>query len=85
VGIKGAKGAGNGGIGEVARIGQTGRATVRWRERAGSGLKGKKEKGEESGSETEGKQLFRGGMSLGGGVMMIDSVLIPYEPSWFSR
>ncbi len=76
VGIRNARGGtGN----DAARLGEAGRATVRWRKtrsRAGSIKKGDDEIGYDA--------LWRGGMALGGGVVMIDSVLVPYEPSWFS-
>ncbi|ORY29154.1 FAS1 domain-containing protein [Naematelia encephala] len=57
-------------------------------------LKGKKKgkKGGDDDKEVEREDdeigyqaLWKGGMALGGGVVLIDSVLIPYEPSWFSR
>lgn len=71
---------------DYARIGQTGRATVRWREKAAVTRKHKnKEKHQEEPVTAPNSDLWRGGMTLGGGVLMIDSVLIPYEPSWFSR
>lgn len=73
VGIRNARG--TGGRGDFARVGQQGRATVRWKQ----GVQ-MSENGHESASE-----LWTGGMSLGGGVIMIDSVLIPYEPSWWAR
>nr|XP_019047790.1 hypothetical protein I302_04407 [Kwoniella bestiolae CBS 10118]OCF26720.1 hypothetical protein I302_04407 [Kwoniella bestiolae CBS 10118] len=82
VGIKGARGNDQnmGGLGNSARIGQTGRATVRWKRNHNSPLNGRNDDEEE-----EGKRLWKDGMTLGGGVLMIDSVLIPYQPSWFSR
>lgn len=73
--------------GDSARVGMAGRASVRWkypRRDAASDL-------ENDGDEQDRKhqdgrdRLWEGGMTLGGGVLMIDSVLIPYEPSWFSR
>jgi uncharacterized surface protein with fasciclin (FAS1) repeats len=78
VGIRGARGGiERGGSGEVARIGAGGKSSVRWRKRVAMS--------EHEGADPGGMTLWRGGMALGGGVMMIDSVLIPYEPTWFSR
>lgn len=63
-----------------ARIGASGRATVKWKR--GSSVSNRDEK---TSIEDDNRELWRGGMTLGGGVLMIDSVLVPYEPSWFSR
>ena len=83
IGIRNARG----GLGNnAARVGVAGRATVRWR----------KSKSDDEGSVMRKmgdtyddgiipSVLWEGGMSLGGGVVMIDSVLVPYEPSWLSR
>lgn len=77
VGIRNARA----GIGHAsARIGSSGRATVRWKR--GSSLSKRNDK---ISIEDDNRELWRGGMTLGGGVLMIDSVLVPYEPSWFSR
>ncbi|KAK8843447.1 hypothetical protein IAR55_007104 [Kwoniella newhampshirensis] len=91
VGIRGARGSGSR-EGESARVGQGGRGSVRWRKASGSQStvtieKKKKDKGidHSDDEEEEKKLLWNGGMTLGGGVLMIDSVLIPYQPSWFSR
>ena len=65
-----------------ARIGASGRASVRWK-RASSNIVSYANAGKSI--EDDSRQLWRGGMTLGGGVLMIDSVLLPYEPSWFSR
>ena len=80
VGIRNARsGLGN----DAARVGAAGRASVRWRKARYTGsLMKDKAKGE---GEVSYDALWRGGMALGGGVLMIDSVLVPYEPSWFSR
>ncbi|WVF65719.1 hypothetical protein IAT40_000450 [Kwoniella sp. CBS 6097] len=97
VGIKGARG--GAAMGNSARIGQTGRASVRWKPRAGSGStsiisepddkkrkhKPKKGKSEEEEEEEQRRRLWGDGMTLGGGVLLIDQVLIPYHASWFSR
>lgn len=61
---------------DPARLGQSGRATVRWRKAANSFKKDK---------HPEDETLWRNGMTLGGGVIMLDAVLIPYEPDWFTR
>lgn len=87
VGIRNARS----GIGNASgRIGSTGRASVRWRKSSKASSWRKKGKDEEGGDKQDEKddheqQLWRGGMTMGGGVVMIDSVLVPYEPSWFSR
>ncbi|WWC91370.1 uncharacterized protein L201_006313 [Kwoniella dendrophila CBS 6074] len=82
------------GSGNSARIGQSGRSTVRWKKNYSTknGLhfdsrsKGRYDNAEdESDEEEQSKRLWKDGMTLGGGVFMIDSVLIPYQPSWFSR
>jgi hypothetical protein len=79
VGIRNARA----GIGHAsARIGASGRASVRWKRSAPS-LKSHTDVGDSI--EDDNRQLWRGGLTLGGGVLMIDSVLVPYEPSWFSR
>ena len=81
VGIRNARG---GLKNDAARIGASGRASVRWRYRqqqASSFEQSTQDDEEEVGLDA----LWRGGMALGGGVVMIDSVLVPYEPSWFSR
>ncbi|WWD06482.1 hypothetical protein V865_004572 [Kwoniella europaea PYCC6329] len=100
VGIKGARGNGKDiGVGNSARIGQTGRATVRWKKNHASHTddihlfeedhehrkRGKGKKDDRDEEDEESKRLWKDGMTLGGGVLMIDSVLIPYQPSWFSR
>lgn len=73
VGIRNARG--TSGQGDVARVGQQGQASVRWK----ASVQPEIERAEQS------PHLWLGGMSLGGGVIMIDSVLIPYEPSWWQR
>lgn len=97
VGIKGAARTGKGWTGDAARVGEYGRASVRWRktvghfhsvegEKHGDGKKGKEEQGVPPISQDDTNlELWRGGLTLGGGVLVIDSVLIPYEPSWFDR
>ena len=73
-----------------ARIGASGRASVRWRKSYKQQVSGiettKKDKpGKKEKVDDRGDELWRGGMTLGGGVIMLDSVLVPYEPHWFSR
>jgi uncharacterized surface protein with fasciclin (FAS1) repeats len=88
VGIRNARSsAGN----DAARLGATGRGSVRWRKNKGDqgvsvskGGKGK-DKAKDDDAHDGYEELWRGGMTLGGGVVMLDSVLVPYEPSWFSR
>lgn len=76
VGIRNARS----GIGHAsARIGSSGRASVRWKR--GSSVSRRDERA----FVHSDMDLWQGGMTLGGGVLMIDSVLVPYEPSWFSR
>jgi uncharacterized surface protein with fasciclin (FAS1) repeats len=78
VGIRNARA----GIGHAsARIGSSGRASVRWKRESPSYDTGSETKS----FEDKNGELWRGGMTLGGGVLMIDSVLVPYQPSWFSR
>ncbi|WWD21028.1 hypothetical protein CI109_105509 [Kwoniella shandongensis] len=92
VGIRGARGNGNR-EGDSARVGQGGRASVRWKSRSNPRAEMEKRKmkkkpvqhDDEGESADEGRLLWEGGMTLGGGVLMIDSVLIPYQSSWFSR
>lgn len=86
VGIRGARRkTGN----DAARVGDGGRASVRWRRSGRAGLSGlKKHKAEiPDGGEAndDNLDLWRGGLTLGGGVLVIDSVLVPFEPSWFNR
>ena len=77
IGVRGARG----GYGaNAARIGDSGRASVRWRKNA---VATDAESGRVHG--VEGNVLWRGGVTLGGGIVMLDNVLIPYEPSWFTR
>ncbi|OXG33425.1 vacuolar membrane protein [Cryptococcus neoformans Bt120] len=87
VGIKDARGGGRV-RGDSARVGMAGRASVRWKNPRTSATSNSDDNGEEEKDpkHRDGRdRLWEGGMTLGGGVMMIDSVLIPYEPSWFSR
>jgi uncharacterized surface protein with fasciclin (FAS1) repeats len=82
VGIKGARG----NIDDFsARVGQSGRASVKWRKGQPSGLL--HPRGELFSMSANGKtsQLWHGGMALGGGVMILDAVLVPYRPSWFTK
>lgn len=79
VGIRNARS----GIGHAsARIGSSGRASVRWKRGASMSSQDQTFGVRDVDSDVD---LWRGGMTLGGGVLMIDSVLLPYEPSWFSR
>ncbi|WRT68887.1 uncharacterized protein IL334_005869 [Kwoniella shivajii] len=88
VGIKGARGNAIN-SGNSARIGQSGRASVRWKTHYFvSDLEKKRSNGNKDKDVDEDDSnvlLWKDGMTLGGGVMMIDNVLIPYQPSWFSR
>jgi uncharacterized surface protein with fasciclin (FAS1) repeats len=80
IGVRGARG----GYGvNAARVGDSGRASVRWRKNqlASRLVDGDLDKVH----GVEGNVLWRGGVTLGGGVVLLDSVLMPYEPSWFSR
>ena len=95
VGIKNARGRGSidGGGNDAARVGASGRASVRWKRNRqtemlpshpwnrlySSARLDSAEEGDKS------YDLWKGGLALGGGVLMIDNVLVPYEPSWFSR
>nr|XP_018259015.1 uncharacterized protein I303_08558 [Kwoniella dejecticola CBS 10117]OBR81173.1 hypothetical protein I303_08558 [Kwoniella dejecticola CBS 10117] len=86
VGIKGARGGGDMSVGNSARIGQSGRASVRWKKNHKDSLDNKdQDEDEEDEDGEQSKRLWKDGMTLGGGVLMIDNVLIPYQPSWFSR
>ena len=79
VGVRNARGGSS--LDASARVGASGRASVRWRRRIGTKLA---DGAKSDVSDNEG-MLWRGGMTLGGGVVMLDAVLTPYEPSWFSR
>lgn len=88
VGVHNARGVNSKG----AEIGLVGRATVRWRRNSDDDE-------DPEDPEVEPKHglrfwrahaisdtpLLRNGMTLGGGVLMIDAVLEPYHPSWFVR
>jgi len=80
VGIRGSRN--NAGM-DFARVGQSGRASVRWRKSLRAG--GHHPDNDEQPHNHVNLELWSGGMALGGGVLVIDSVLVPYEPSWFSR
>ncbi|WVQ81644.1 hypothetical protein IAT38_003768 [Cryptococcus sp. DSM 104549] len=88
VGIRNARG---GGFGDSAWVTGGGRASVRWRKGNGNSADFKKKHGNDADGgdkddeDEQDERLWRGGMTLGGGVLVIDSVLLPYEPSWFSR
>ncbi|ORX38916.1 hypothetical protein BD324DRAFT_617870 [Kockovaella imperatae] len=84
----------------AARVGASGRGSVRWRRnrvpdlwmddtasRYKRWLSSNKDKKKTSEAEEDDKRfdLWKGGLALGGGVLMIDNVLVPFEPSWFSR
>ena len=78
VGVRGARG----GYGvNAARLGDSGRASVRWRKNQDKSLADAMDRVH----GMEGNVLWRGGVTLGGGVVLLDNVLIPYEPSWFTR
>jgi len=81
VGIRGSRN--NAGM-DFARVGQSGRASVRWRKSLQAGNYGVLDDETPPGTHVN-LELWKGGMALGGGVLVIDSVLVPYEPSWFSR
>jgi uncharacterized surface protein with fasciclin (FAS1) repeats len=70
---------------DAARMGQAGRASVRWKisHDYGLNMQRKRSKGMYAAGREE--VLWRGGMTIGGGVIMLDAVLVPYEPSWLSR
>lgn len=76
IGVRGARG---GSGANAARVGDSGRASVRWRKSAVAA-----ELDTVHGVD-EGDVLWRGGVTLGGGVVIVDSVLIPFEPSWLTR
>ena len=95
MGIKNARGRGSidGGGNDAARVGASGRASVRWKrnrqterypsypwKRLFSGTSARADV-----EQDKSYDLWKGGLALGGGVLMIDNVLVPYEPSWFSR
>lgn len=65
----------------AGRIVSWGRATPRWMQRSDFGTAG-----DASGLEASlVNATWNGIMTLGGGVVVIDNVLLPYEPSWFFR
>lgn len=67
-----------------ARTGQAGRATVRWKQgRSKHDVDAALFDGSDDAPPTSG--LWRGGMTLGGGVIVIDTVLEPYHPGWYTR
>jgi hypothetical protein len=61
------------------RTSTAGRASVRWKKTKAPSVK------EPEGDDSEAAGLWRGGMTLGGGVVVIDTVLIPYDPGWYER
>lgn len=76
IGVRGAKG-----DRKAARTGSSGRASVRWkRARRDYGMFSE----ESAVKETPG-ELWRGGMTLGGGVVVVNAVLVPFNPSWWER
>ncbi|KAL1406085.1 hypothetical protein Q8F55_007768 [Vanrija albida] len=89
VGIHNARGGSNND--NAAHTGDSGRASVRWKHSRGDdggdggdgGIRAFKDD-KESGDIDNGP-LWRGGMSLGGGVILVDAVLIPFNPGWFER
>ena len=89
VGIRGARGRTGMGM-DSARVGASGRATVKWRknregDRASVYDSSLRATDDDETGTVDNLDLWKGGLTLGGGVLMVDSVLIPYEPSWFSR
>ncbi|KLT41463.1 FAS1 domain-containing protein [Cutaneotrichosporon oleaginosum] len=72
VGVRNARG---GSSDRPARTGAAGRASVRWKASKSSAV---------SILESTEPPLWRGGMTLGGGVIVIDTVLEPYAPGWFT-
>lgn len=70
VGVHNARG---GSSNRGGRTQSAGRSSVRWR----------KSKNDIMASKDD--PLWRGGMTLGGGVIVLDSVLIPYNPGWWER
>lgn len=82
VGIQNARsGYGN----DAARLGQSGRATVRWRKSSQHNIESVGIYRKSRDKTERDDVLWRGGMTVGGGVIMLDAVLIPYEPSWLTR
>jgi uncharacterized surface protein with fasciclin (FAS1) repeats len=75
VGVRNARG---GSSDRPARTGAAGRATVRWKASKSAPSLGILESSDPT-------PLWRGGMTLGGGVIVIDTVLEPYAPGWFTR
>jgi len=64
------------------RTSAAGRASVRWKKSKSKIPGDANAKPSDEGDPTG---LWRGGMTLGGGVIVIDTVLIPYDPGWFER
>lgn len=86
VGIHNARGGSNND--NAAQTGDSGRASVRWKHSRGDGNTGIRTSGKDDqkeGGEIDTGPLWRGGMSLGGGVIVVDAVLIPFNPGWFER
>jgi hypothetical protein len=76
------------------RTSAAGRASVRWKKAKTEpedpkdrfGVRGvAASKGRNKPDDGDAAGLWRGGMTLGGGVVVIDTVLIPYDPGWFER
>lgn len=65
-----------------ARTNGAGRSSVRWRKGHDDSISRSKV----TAGDTEPQpQLWLGGMTLGGGVIVLDTVLIPYDPGWWER
>ncbi|KAL7421472.1 hypothetical protein Q5752_004359 [Cryptotrichosporon argae] len=91
--ILGVRNARAGSSGDAARTGAAGRAGVRWRHPTEADLDtslgaarhgGKSANRDDDAGGAPDAELWSGGMTLGGGVIVIDTVLVPYEPSWLS-
>ncbi|BEI99521.1 hypothetical protein CcaverHIS631_0405640 [Cutaneotrichosporon cavernicola] len=86
VGVRNARG---GSSDRPARTGPAGRASVRW-EAAKQSIIGilsttSIHSDAHTADDPASTPLWRGGMTLGGGVIVIDAVLEPYDPPWFTR
>lgn len=83
VGVKDARGQTQ--IHNAGRVLSWGRATPRWRRSADLGSAGSIVGDASPIDASLVNATWKGIMTLGGGVVVIDNVLVPYEPSWFFR
>jgi hypothetical protein len=59
---------------------------VRWRKGHDDSISKSKSESRATAGDTEPQPpLWLGGMTLGGGVIVLDTVLIPYDPGWWER